>query len=159
MNLSEAKQILKNAGYLIEDTDEWDEADMPIGTPTQRKKMVATHNDAHKRLWDKKYAAPGLWVIRVTAEDKDDDGDYYDKLLGWLTPEFKVVKDVNKAIMNYDQVDAIFQKYIDYWEKPTGKLKEAIISQFGKLKGVYTEPGTFKKGKFFHKNIGEGIDA
>ena len=107
----------------------------------------------------KKYEA-GLWVIRVTAEDRDEDGDVYDKLLGWLTPEFKVVKDVNKAIMNYDQVDTIFQKYINYWEQPKGKLKEAIISQFGKLKGVYTEPGTYKKGKFFHKNIeSEGIDA
>ena len=44
MNLNEAKQILKNAGYIVEDTDDWDEADMPIGTPKQRADRVNKHS-------------------------------------------------------------------------------------------------------------------
>ena len=40
MKLNEAKKILKNAGYLVEDTDDWDDADMPIGTPKQRADRV-----------------------------------------------------------------------------------------------------------------------
>ena len=50
MNLREAKKELEEHGYIVEDTDEWDEADMPVGTPTQRKKMVDAHKDAHKSL-------------------------------------------------------------------------------------------------------------
>lgn len=37
MDLKEAKQILRNAGYIVEDTDDWDEADMPIGTSKERE--------------------------------------------------------------------------------------------------------------------------
>jgi hypothetical protein len=134
---------------------------MPAGTTaTQRKKMVTDHNAAHKSLWNKTYEGAGLWVIRVTAEDRDEDGDTYDKLLGWLTPDFEVVEDINDAMMNYDQCDYIFQKYINYFEQPTGKLKQALKDQFGQLKGVYTEPGTYKKGRFYHKNIdSKGIEA
>lgn len=38
-----SKQILENAGYIVEDTDDWDEADMPIGTPKQRVDRVKKH--------------------------------------------------------------------------------------------------------------------
>lgn len=44
MNLNEAKQILRNAGYIVEDTDDWDEADMPIGTSKSRADRVNKHS-------------------------------------------------------------------------------------------------------------------
>lgn len=47
MNLNEAKQILRNAGYIVEDTDDWDEADMPIGTPKSRADRVNKHSFLH----------------------------------------------------------------------------------------------------------------
>ena len=45
MLLREAKEILKKAGYLVEDTDDWDDADLPAGmTQTQRRKWAHRHN-------------------------------------------------------------------------------------------------------------------
>ena len=44
MTLNEAKQILKNAGLIVEDTDDWDEADMPIGTSKSRVDRVNKHS-------------------------------------------------------------------------------------------------------------------
>lgn len=54
MDLKEAKRSWKklkellesaveSAGYIVEDTDDWDEADMPIGTPKQRADRVKKH--------------------------------------------------------------------------------------------------------------------
>ena len=44
MNLREAKEILNKAGYVLEDTDNWDEADMPIGTSKSRVDRVNKHS-------------------------------------------------------------------------------------------------------------------
>ena len=57
MELNEAKQILRNAGYIVEDTDDWDEADMPIGTPKQRADRVNKHSSF--RDLDHKYTDAG----------------------------------------------------------------------------------------------------
>lgn len=44
MKLNEAKQILKKAGFICEDTDDWDEADMSIGTSKSRADIVNKHS-------------------------------------------------------------------------------------------------------------------
>lgn len=45
MKLTEAKEILKNAGYIVEDTDDWDDADLPAGmTQKQRRNWARKHN-------------------------------------------------------------------------------------------------------------------
>lgn len=44
MNLNEAKDYLNSKGYILEDTDDWDEADMSIGTPKSRADRVNKHS-------------------------------------------------------------------------------------------------------------------
>lgn len=41
--VNKAIKLLESAGYIVEDTDDWDEADMPIGTPKQRADRVKKH--------------------------------------------------------------------------------------------------------------------
>ena len=41
MELNEAKKILKNAGFILEDTDDWDEADMPAGMSDKDREEMA----------------------------------------------------------------------------------------------------------------------
>lgn len=50
MLLKEAKEILKSLGYKVikEDTDDWDEADMPIG----KSDMARSHNERNKGAKD-----------------------------------------------------------------------------------------------------------
>lgn len=62
MRLDEAKQILRNAGYILEDTDDWDEADMPIGTPKQRADRVNKHSSF--RDLDHKYTDAANFNIK-----------------------------------------------------------------------------------------------
>ena len=62
MDLNEAKQILKNAGYIVEDTDDWDEADMSIGTPKQRADRVNKHSSF--RDLDHKYTDAANFNIK-----------------------------------------------------------------------------------------------
>ena len=62
MELHEAKQILRNAGYIVEDTDDWDEADMPIGTPKQRADRVKKHE--YFRDLDHKYTDAANFNIK-----------------------------------------------------------------------------------------------
>lgn len=42
-SVNKAIKLLESAGYIVEDTDDWDEADMPIGTPKQRADRVKKH--------------------------------------------------------------------------------------------------------------------
>lgn len=42
-SVNRAIKLLESAGYIVEDTDDWDEADMPIGTPKQRADRVKKH--------------------------------------------------------------------------------------------------------------------
>lgn len=45
MKLDEAVALLRANKFIVEDTDDWDEADMPAGmSPNQRQAMVAKHN-------------------------------------------------------------------------------------------------------------------
>lgn len=42
-SVNKAIKLLESVGYIVEDTDDWDEADMPIGTPKQRADRVKKH--------------------------------------------------------------------------------------------------------------------
>jgi hypothetical protein len=51
MELNEAKEILKKNGFILEDTDDWDEADMPAGMSDEdRAEMAKKHNDRRTDL-------------------------------------------------------------------------------------------------------------
>ena len=43
-SVNKAIKLLESVGYIVEDTDDWDEADMPIGTPKQRADRVNKHS-------------------------------------------------------------------------------------------------------------------
>lgn len=43
-SVNKAIKLLESAGYIVEDTDDWDEADMPIGTLKQRADRVNKHS-------------------------------------------------------------------------------------------------------------------
>ena len=77
MLLSEAKKILKNAGYLLEDTDDWDDADLPAGmTNTQRKKWAHRHNQTMSRDFEK------FWKRSNHGKDYYDAKDDYERHYG-----------------------------------------------------------------------------
>lgn len=150
MNLSEAKQILRRNGYrIVEDTDDWDEADMPAGMSAKdRAAMVDKHEDEYRDLYYKKDEY-GVWVLRVLATTDNEDA-----FLGYLTPTFEIVKDVRDAYMNYNQADDIYRKYT-VWDEVKGKLKKEFRKKFPEYKTFWLEPGTIKKGKFYYHNIGK----
>ena len=87
MQLDEAKQILRNAGYIVEDTDDWDEADMPIGTPKSRADRVNKHS--FLRDLDHKYTDAANFNIKNLF-------DGVEKNL------MKVYKKVEMEAFNYD---------------------------------------------------------
>ena len=43
-SVNKAIKLLESVGYIVEDTDDWNEADMPIGTPKQRADRVNKHS-------------------------------------------------------------------------------------------------------------------
>lgn len=52
MLLREAKELLKRNGYrLVEDTDDWDEADLGIDSYADRKNVMKTHNKGKNAGW------------------------------------------------------------------------------------------------------------
>ena len=77
MLLSEAKKILKNAGYLLEDTDDWDDADLPAGmTQSQRRKWTHSHNSTFDKDFEK------LWKKGNHGKDYYDAKDDYERYYG-----------------------------------------------------------------------------
>ena len=72
MRLDEAKEILKKAGYLVEDTDDWDDADLPAGmTQKQRRDWARKHNATLEN--DFRKFGEKRW------EKEDDFENYYGK--------------------------------------------------------------------------------
>lgn len=52
MLLSEAKEILKKNGYrLVEDTDDWDEADLGVDSYADKTKVMKNHNRGKTAGW------------------------------------------------------------------------------------------------------------
>lgn len=72
MDLKEAKQILKNIGFILEDTDDWDDADLPAGmTQKQRREWTRKHNATIEN--DFRKFGEKRW------EKEDDFENYYGK--------------------------------------------------------------------------------
>ena len=88
MNLREAKEILNKAGYVLEDTNDWDEADMPIGTPKQRADRVNKHS--YFRDLDHKYTDAANFNIKNLFDGVEE------KLK-------KIYKKVEKDAYDYDE--------------------------------------------------------
>ena len=75
MELNEAKKILNNAGFILEDTDDWDEADMPAGmSDKDRAEMAKKHND---RRTDPEPETHDLLICREFKKRYFGDSDWY----------------------------------------------------------------------------------
>ena len=128
MDLNEAKKILKNAGYLVEDTDDWDEADMPIGTPKQRADRVNKHSSFHDL--DHKTTVAANFNIKnlfyglekelkkvykkVEMEASDYDDEDKSQLVGYYYTFNK--KEYDLKVIYYDEDDVInVQLFADDW--------------------------------------------
>lgn len=128
MNLNEAKQILKNAGYIVEDTDDWDEADMPIGTPKQRADRVNKHSSF--RDLDHKYTDAANFNIKnlfdgvekelkkvykkVEMEASDYDDEDKSQIVSYYYTFKK--KEYDLKVIYYDEDDVIkVQLFADDW--------------------------------------------
>lgn len=61
-SVNKAIKLLESVGYIVEDTDDWDEADMPIGTPKQRADKVKKHE--YFRDLDHKYTDAANFNIK-----------------------------------------------------------------------------------------------
>lgn len=67
MELKEAKNYLNSKGYILEDTDDWDEADMPVSfTKKNREETVKRHNG---RNW---YSSAGVDARANKHDDLED---------------------------------------------------------------------------------------
>lgn len=128
MNLNEAKQILRNAGYIVEDIDDWDEADMPIGTPKSRADRVNKHS--FLRDLDHKYTDAANFNIKnlfdgVKKELKKiykkveiDASDYNDENKSQLVRYYYTFnkKTYNLKVLYRDEDDVInVQLFSDDW--------------------------------------------
>ena len=128
MTLNEAKQILKNAGLIVEDTDDWDEADMPIGTPKQRADRVNKHS--FLRDLDHKYTDAANFNIKnlfdgvekelkkvykkVEMEASDYDDEDKSQIVSYYYTFNK--KQYNLKVLYRDEDDVInLQLFADNW--------------------------------------------
>lgn len=77
MFLNEAKEILKSHGFILEDTDDWDDADLPAGmTQAQRRKWTHRHNSTFDKDFEK------LWKKGNHGKDYYDAKDDYERYYG-----------------------------------------------------------------------------
>jgi hypothetical protein len=77
MQLNEALDRLNKAGLIVEDTDEWDDADLPAGmTQTQRRKWTHRHNSTFDKDFDR------LWKKSNSGKDYYDAKDDYERYYG-----------------------------------------------------------------------------
>lgn len=128
MNLREAKKILKKAGYIVEDTDDWDEADMPIGTPKQRADRVNKHSflrDLDHKTTDalvfnirnlfyglKKELMKVYKKVEMEASNYDDEGKC--QIVSYYYTFKK--KEYDLKVIYYDEDDVIkVQLFADDW--------------------------------------------
>lgn len=128
MNLYEAKQILKNAGYIVEDTDDWDEADMPIGTSKSRADRVNKHSyfrDLDHKTTDalvfnirnlfyglKKELMKVYKKVEMEASNYDDEGKC--QIVSYYYTFKK--KEYDLKVIYYDEDDVInVQLFADNW--------------------------------------------
>lgn len=126
MNLNEAIKTLRDAGFIYEDTDDWDSDDMPAGmSDDERSHMAWKHNirtlhSAHSnelpanhlstRLVDMdKFGSPGerAWTRAMLKNDKDSEiykrlSELEDELKQTRKPEKrKKLEDRIKWLKNY----------------------------------------------------------
>ena len=162
MLLEEAKNILKHAGYLLEDTDDWNEADMPAGVGERgRKQFIKAHN-AHDNLNDKTWNT-GVWVIRITACPLDDTHmDAADEeLLGYIMADGNVTKKLNdNCLLNYVQCEKLAAHYTEYEGSifPNNKYKKYFRQKFhitDEDMEIIIRTGTIINGKFHYENLDE----
>lgn len=162
MKLDEAKQILKNNGFILEDTDDWDVADMPAGAgELGRKQFMKTHN-AHSNLNDKIYNT-GVWVIRLSACPLDDEhmDAVNEQLLGYITADGNVTKKLDDSCyLNYDQCEKLAARFTEYEGDifANNKYKKFFKQKFHITdKDIYIiiRTGTIIDGKFHYLNLDE----
>lgn len=170
MLFKEAKEILNGRGFILEDTDEWDEADMPAGAGDRgRKQFIKAHN-AHDSLNDKTWNT-GVWVIRVTTCPLDEDHvDAVDEeLLGYIMADGNVTKKLNdNCLLNYEQCEKLAAHYTEYdgsifANKKYDKYFKQKFHITDKDMYIIIRTGTIIDGKFHYSNLDEldgftGID-
>ena len=170
MLLREAKEILKNVGYIVEDTDDWDEADMPAGVDKSGRKQFMKAHKAHDNLNDKTWNT-GVWVIRIAACPLDEEHvDAVDEqLLGYITADGNVTKKLNDdCLLNYVQCEKLAARYTEYDGSifANNKYQKYFKQKFHITdKDIYIiiRTGTIIDGKFHYDNLDEldgftGID-
>ena len=162
MKLNEAKHILKNNGYILEDTDDWDAADRPAGMPLAIRKRASEDRDWKRDDLYTKRSNAGIWFIKVivSTDSYDEEKDEYidDYALGYLRPDGTISKTYNDSCMlNYSQCQDMLDKYA---RRPDGPAKPSfekkLLQQYkitDKLASIYLLSGTVKKGNLYLRNL------
>ena len=157
MLLEEAKEILNKAGYLLEDTDDWEDTDLPAGmTQAQRRKWAHRHNSTLDRDFDK------YWKKSNHGQDKYDAIDDYEKHYGtkpvnddktlWGEEGRNLQQKVTRAksFAGSPENNVIIKKIFDGLQQSGWKYVEA---KMGANKGI----GDFATDKLFYfKKPGKG---
>lgn len=127
-SVNKAIKLLESVGYIVEDTDDWDEADMTIGTPKQRADRVNKHSSF--RDLDHKYTDAANFNIKnlfdgvekelkkvykkVEMEASDYDEEEKCQLVSYYYTFKK--KEYDLKVIYYDEDDVIkVQLFADDW--------------------------------------------
>lgn len=127
-SVNKAIKLLESVGYIVEDTDDWNEADMPIGTPKQRADRVNKHSSFrdldHKTTDAENFNIKNLFYglekelkkvyKKVEMEASDYDDEDKSQLVGYYYTFNK--KEYDLKVIYYDEDDVInVQLFADDW--------------------------------------------
>lgn len=163
MKLEEAKNLLNNKGYILEDTDDWDEADMPVSfTKKNREETVKRHNG---RNW---YSSAGVDARANKHDDLEDKKreaynfnmkNFFNGVLNGLKNSYKKV---TQEPGDYDD-DEKYQ-FVRYWftnNKTVYCLEVMYYDEDGVVKlQIFDEDsiGVYEKDDFSITTIDEAIE-
>ena len=127
-SVNKAIKLLESVGYIVEDTDDWDEADMPIGTPKSRADRVNKHSSF--RDLDHKYTDAANFNIKnlfygvekelkkVYKKEEIEASDYDDENKSQLVRYYYTFnkKTYNLEVLYHDEDGVInVQLFADDW--------------------------------------------
>jgi len=165
-SVNKAIKLLESVGYIVEDTDDWDDADRPAGMSLASWRRAADNRDWTRDDLEAKRAHAGIWAIKLTvstdAYDEEKDEYVDDYTLGYLRPDGTVAKTyTNDCMLNYRQCQDLIDKYARYKDGPAKPGFEKALKQKFKIKDkqatIFLSPGTIKRGKFHLFNLEDDV--
>lgn len=149
MELNEAKEILKNAGLIVEDTDDWDEDDLDPTMSDEERSDARWRHNSRRKIWGSiggsdhvagrhvdmekdgnNTPAARAWTKAMARNEKDSE-DY--KRLAQLEDELKRVRNPEKKKEIQQTIDRLKRRLTagtKEWQDKMNWLEGEDISMF-----------------------------